>query len=45
MTKAIADLAAPARALLDTNRFRTLGTVDPRGRRWTSPVRLRAARS
>jgi predicted pyridoxine 5'-phosphate oxidase superfamily flavin-nucleotide-binding protein len=32
------DLAAHARALLDTNRFLTLGTVDPDGRPWTSPV-------
>ena len=32
------DLAAHARALLDVNRFLTLGTVDPRGRPWTSPV-------
>jgi hypothetical protein len=32
------DLAAHARALLDTNRYLTLGTVDPAGGPWTSPV-------
>jgi hypothetical protein len=32
------DLAAHARALLDANRYLTLGTVDPDGRPWTSPV-------
>lgn len=32
------DLAAHARAVLDTNRYLTLGTVDPDGRPWTSPV-------
>ncbi|SRR6266536_2921191 len=32
------DLAAHARALLDTNRYLTLGTIDPDGRPWTSPV-------
>jgi nitroimidazol reductase NimA-like FMN-containing flavoprotein (pyridoxamine 5'-phosphate oxidase superfamily) len=32
------DIAAHARALLDTNRYLTLGTVDPDGRPWTSPV-------
>jgi hypothetical protein len=32
------DLTAHARALLDTNRYLTLGTVDPNGRPWTSPV-------
>lgn len=32
------DLAAHARALVDTNRYLTLGTVDPDGRPWTSPV-------
>jgi hypothetical protein len=31
------DLAAHARALLDTNRFLTLGTVDPDGRRPALP--------
>jgi hypothetical protein len=32
------DIAAHARALLDANGFLTLGTVDPDGRPWTSPV-------
>ena len=32
------DLAAHARELLDANSFLTLGTVDPNGRPWTSPV-------
>ena len=32
------DLAAHARALLDANRYLTLGTVSPDGRPWTSPV-------
>ena len=32
------DLAAHARALLDKNRYLTLGTADPDGRPWTSPV-------
>jgi hypothetical protein len=32
------DLAAHARSLLDTNRYLTLGTVDPDGHPWTSPV-------
>ena len=32
------DLTAHARALLDANRYLTLGTVDPDGRPWTSPV-------
>jgi hypothetical protein len=31
-------LAAHARALLDANRYLILGTVDARGRPWTSPV-------
>src|SRR5215468_2750506 len=38
-----ADLTAHARALLDTNRYLTLGTVDPDGRPWTSPVYFAAA--
>jgi hypothetical protein len=33
-----ADLAAHARALLDANRYLTLGTAGPDGRPWTSPV-------
>src|SRR5687767_14531748 len=37
------DLAAHARALLDANCFLTLGTVDPDGRPWTSPVYFAAA--
>ncbi|MGI5244948.1 pyridoxamine 5'-phosphate oxidase family protein [Dactylosporangium sp. CA-139066] len=37
------DLAAHARALLDTNSFLTLGTVDPDGRPWTSPVYFAAS--
>ncbi len=37
------DLAAHARALLDTNRYLTLGTVDPNGRPWTSPVYFTSA--
>jgi len=37
------DLAAHARALLDANGFPTLGTVDPDGRPWTSPVYFAAA--
>lgn len=32
------DLRAHAAALLDTNRYVTLGTVTPEGRPWTSPV-------
>ena len=32
------DLTAHARALLDANRYLTLGTVDANGRPWTSPV-------
>src|SRR5215475_11130412 len=38
-----ADLIAHARALLDTNRYLTLGTADPDGRPWTSPVYFAAA--
>jgi Pyridoxamine 5'-phosphate oxidase len=37
------DLAAHARALLDANGFLVLGTVDPDGRPWTSPVYFAAA--
>jgi hypothetical protein len=37
------DIAAHARTLLDTNGFLTLGTVDPAGRPWTSPVYFAAA--
>ncbi len=37
------DLAAHARALLDANRYLTLGTVAPDGRPWTSPVYFAAA--
>ena len=37
------DLAAHARALLDTNLYLILGTVDPGGRPWTSPVYFAAA--
>ena len=32
------DLAAHARAIIDANLYLTLGTVDPDGRPWTSPV-------
>lgn len=32
------DLAAHAQALLDANRYLTLGTVDAQGHPWTSPV-------
>jgi nitroimidazol reductase NimA-like FMN-containing flavoprotein (pyridoxamine 5'-phosphate oxidase superfamily) len=32
------NLAAHARAILDANRYLTLGTADPDGRPWTSPV-------
>ena len=37
------DLAAHARALLDANRYLTLGTVDAEGRPWTSPVYFASA--
>lgn len=44
MSRVIADdLATHARALLDTNGFLTLGTVDPDGRPWTTPVYFAAA--
>lgn len=32
------DLAAHARAIIDANLYLTLGTADPEGRPWTSPV-------
>lgn len=32
------DLAAHARAIIDTNLYLILGTADPDGRPWTSPV-------
>ncbi len=32
------DLAAHARAVIDANLYLTLGTADPDGRPWTSPV-------
>lgn len=32
------DLAAHARAIIDANLYLTLGTADPHGRPWTSPV-------
>ena len=37
------DLAAHARAIVDANRYLTLGTVDPDGHPWTSPVYFSAA--
>jgi nitroimidazol reductase NimA-like FMN-containing flavoprotein (pyridoxamine 5'-phosphate oxidase superfamily) len=37
------DLSAHARALLDENRYLTLGTADADGRPWTTPVYFRAA--
>jgi hypothetical protein len=37
------DLAAHARSLLDANRYLTLGTADPDGRPWTTPVYFAAA--
>ena len=37
------DLAAHGRALLDANGYLILGTVDPEGRPWTSPVYFAAA--
>lgn len=36
-------IAAHARVLLDANCFLTLGTVDPDGRPWTSPVYFAAS--
>ncbi|GAA5010516.1 pyridoxamine 5'-phosphate oxidase family protein [Actinopolymorpha pittospori] len=32
------DLAAHARAIIDANLYLILGTADPDGRPWTSPV-------
>jgi pyridoxamine 5'-phosphate oxidase-like protein len=37
------DLAAIVRAIVDDNRYMTLGTVDERGRPWVSPVFFAAA--
>ena len=37
------DLVAHARALLDANRYLTLGTADPDGRPWATPVYFAAA--
>ena len=37
------DLAAHARAIIDTNLYLTLGTVDADGRPWTAPVYFAAA--
>jgi hypothetical protein len=37
------DIAAHAATLLDANGFLTLGTVDPDGRPWTTPVYFAAA--
>jgi hypothetical protein len=37
------DLAAHARALIDANRYLTLGTADPDGRPWATPVYFAAA--
>ena len=37
------DLAGHARALLDANRYPILGTTDPDGRPWTSPVYFAAS--
>lgn len=37
------DLAAHARAIIDANLYLTLGTADPDGRPWTSPVYFAAA--
>jgi pyridoxamine 5'-phosphate oxidase-like protein len=37
------DIAAHARDLLDANAFLTLGTIDPDGRPWTSPVYFAAS--
>ncbi len=38
-----ADLAAIARAIIDTNRYMTLATAGPDGRPWASPVFYAAA--
>lgn len=37
------ELAAHAQTIVDTNRYLTLGTVDPDGRPWTTPVYFAAA--
>jgi Pyridoxamine 5'-phosphate oxidase len=37
------NLTAHALAVLDANRYLVLGTIDPDGRPWTSPVRARVA--
>jgi nitroimidazol reductase NimA-like FMN-containing flavoprotein (pyridoxamine 5'-phosphate oxidase superfamily) len=37
------DVAAHARAIIDANLYLTLGTVDPDGHPWTSPVYFAAA--
>ena len=37
------DLAAHARAIIDANLYLTLGTIDPDGHPWTSPVYFAAA--
>ena len=37
------DLAKHAQAILDANRYLTMGTVDPDGRPWTSPVYFASA--
>lgn len=37
------EVAVHARELLDANSFLTLGTVDPNGRPWTSPVYFAAS--
>src|SRR4029453_8935015 len=37
------ELAAHARAIIDANLYLTLGTTDPDGRPWTSPVYFAAA--
>jgi nitroimidazol reductase NimA-like FMN-containing flavoprotein (pyridoxamine 5'-phosphate oxidase superfamily) len=37
------NLAAHAKAIVDTNRYLTLGTADPDGLPWTSPVYFAAA--
>lgn len=37
------DLAAHAQGLIDANRYLTLGTADPDGRPWISPVYFAAA--
>ena len=37
------DLAKHAQALLDANRYLTMGTVDPEGNPWTSPVYFASA--